>query len=218
MKAMLLAAGRGKRMGALTESYPQPLLSLGNETLIHRHLRNLAKSGITDVVINLSHCGDKLRHAVGEVTEWGQTISYSDEGPEPLETAGGIIKALPLLGSKPFIVVSADVVTDFDFQVLLSVKKSGCLVLVPNPAHNPIGDFGLTVSGELVQQPPFLTYSGISLLDSTFFKGIDPGIRPLRPIFDAAVKNRALHGIVFDGLWKDIGTPERLADVRTAFV
>tara|TARA_B100000686_G_C16806490_1_gene991208 strand:- start:6218 stop:6487 length:270 start_codon:yes stop_codon:yes gene_type:complete len=89
---------------------------------------------------------------------------------------------------------------------------------VPNPAHNPIGDFGLTVSGELVQQPPFLTYSGISLLDSTFFQGIDPGIRPLRPIFDAAVKNRALHGIVFDGLWKDIGTPERLADVRTAFV
>ena len=218
MKAMLLAAGRGKRMGTLTESYPKPLLSLGNETLIHRHLRNLARSGITDVVINLSHCGDKLRHAVGEVTEWGQTISYSDEGPEPLETAGGIIKALPLLGSKPFIVVSGDVVTDFDFQVLLSVKKSGCWVLVPNPAHNPIGDFGLTVSGELVQQPPFLTYSGISLLDSTFFQGIDPGIRPLRPIFDAAVKNRALHGIVFDCLWKDIGTPERLADVRTAFV
>ena len=218
MKAMLLAAGRGKRMGTLTESYPKPLLSLGNETLIHRHLRNLARSGITEVVINLSHCGDKIRHAVGEVTEWGQTISYSDEGPEPLETAGGIIKALPLLGSKPFIVVSADVVTDFDFQVLLSVKKSGCLVLVPNPAHHPMGDFGLTVSGELVQQPPFLTYSGISLLDSTFFQGIDPGIRPLRPVFDAAVKNRALHGIVFDGLWKDIGTPERLANVRTALV
>ena len=214
MKAMLLAAGRGKRMGLLTTSRPKPLLSLGNETLIHRHLRNLAMAGITEVVINLSYCGDKLRHAVGKVTEWGQNISYSDEGALPLETAGGIIKALPLLGSEPFIVVSADVVTDFDFGILLASQKSGCLVLVPNPVHHPVGDFGLTASGELTHRSPFLTYSGIGLLDQTFFRGLNSGVRPLRPVFKTAVEKRALRGIFFDGFWKDVGTPERLADVR----
>ena len=218
MKAMLLAAGRGKRMGLLTASHPKPLLSLGNETLIHRHLRNLARAGITEIVINISYCGDKLRRAVGEVTEWGQTVLYSDEGTLPLETAGGIIKALPLLGSEPFIVVSAVVETDFDFRILLSSQKSGCLVLVPNPAHHPVGDFGLAASGALIDRSPFLTYSGIGLLNQAFFRGLNLGARPLRPIFEVAVKKRALRGIFFDGLWKDVGTPERLADARTALV
>ena len=120
MKAMLLAAGRGERMGQLTVDQPKPLLSLRTETLIDRHLRRLAEAGIDEVVINLSHCGDQLRRAVGKTSEWGQTIVYSDEGVPPLETAGGIIQALPLLGSEPFLVVSADIVTEFDFGTLLA--------------------------------------------------------------------------------------------------
>ncbi|MBH98350.1 MAG: mannose-1-phosphate guanylyltransferase [Rhodospirillaceae bacterium] len=216
MKAMLLAAGKGKRMGALTATYPKPLLSLGTETLIHRHLRKLAQSGITEIVINISHCGDKLRHSVGDVTEWGQKISYSDEGSSPLETAGGIVKALPLLGSDPFIVISSDIVTDFDFKILLSKEKSGYLVLVPNPAHHQIGDFGMEITGKLTKRPPLYTYSGIALLDESCFRGFVKDVMPLRNVFDSEVVKETLHGIIYDGFWKDVGTPERLEDARDA--
>lgn len=218
MKAMLLAAGRGERMGQLTVDQPKPLLSLGTETLIGRHLRRLAEAGIDEVVINLSHCGDQLRHAVGETSEWGQTIVYSDEGVPPLETAGGIIQALPLLGSEPFLVVSADIVTEFDFRTLLAGEELGCLVLVPSPAHHTAGDFGLTASGELTLQPPLFTYSGIALLNKSVFQGLDPGVRPLRSVFEAAAEKQALRGILFNGLWKDVGTPERLAEARAALI
>ena len=218
MKAMLLAAGRGKRMGQLTADQPKPLLSLGTETLINRHLRRLAEAGIDEVVINLSHCGDQLRHAVGKTSEWGQTIVYSDEGVPPLETAGGIIQALPLLGSEPFLVVSADIVTEFDFGTLLAGEERGCLVLVPNPVHHAAGDFGLTSSGKLTLQPPLFTYSGIALLNQSIFRGFDPGVRPLRPVFEAAVERQTLHGILFNGLWKDVGTPERLAEARAVLI
>ena len=149
--AMLLAAGRGERMGPLTASRPKPLLSVGEETLIERHLRRLAHAGVEQVVINLSYRGDDVRALVGETSAWGQTIVYSDEGEPPLETAGGIIQALPLLGSAPFILASADIVTDFDFRALAGAR-TGCLVLVPNPAHHPDGDFGLAPGGELT--PP----------------------------------------------------------------
>ena len=124
----------------------------------------------------------------------GQTIVYSDEGELRLETAGGIIQALPLLGSAPFVLVSADIVTDFDFRALAGLR-AGCLVLVPNPAHHPGGDFGLAPGGELTHRPPRLTYSGIALLDSTLFEGLPRGVRPLRPVFDAAIDQGLLRGI-----------------------
>lgn len=216
MKAMLLAAGRGERMGQLTASQPKPLLSLGTETLVGRHLRRLAEAGIDEVVINLSYRGDVIREALGATSEWGQTILYSDEGEPPLETAGGIIRALPLLGSEPFLVVSADVVTAFDFGTLRSGSGAGSLVLVPNPSHHPTGDFGLSDSGELTLQPPLLTYSGVAVLDPSLFENLAPGVRALRPVFDAAIERRALCGVSFEGLWKDVGTSERLADARAA--
>ena len=208
--AMLLAAGRGERMGPLTASRPKPLLSVGEETLIERHLRRLAHAGVNQVVINLSYRGDDVRALVGETSAWGQTIVYSDEGEPPLETAGGIIQALPLLGSAPFILASADIVTDFDFRALAGLR-TGCLVLVPNPAHHPDGDFGLAPG-----RPPRLTYSGIALLDSTLFEGLPRGVRPLRPVFDAAIDQGLLRGIRFEGLWQDVGTPRRLAEARAA--
>ena len=217
MKAMLLSAGRGERMGPCTAEQPKPLLSLGPETLIERHLRRLAGAGFHEIVINLSYRGEQIRAAIGETTRWGQTVAYSEEGEPPLETAGGIVQALPLLGDGPFIVVSADVVTDFDFAVLAGAgarPRGGCLVLVPNPPHHPDGDFGLSPHGRLDMAPPRYTYSGIGVLGPALFRGLAPGIRPLRTVLRPAARRGALQGILHDGLWRDAGTPARLAGVR----
>ena len=222
VKAMLLAAGRGERMGALTADLPKPLLSLGSETLIERHLRRLAGAGFGEIVINLSYRGGQIRSAVGDVTPWGQTVAYSEEGEPPLETAGGIVQALPLLGDEAFLAVSTDVVTDYDFAALRAVGAgfgrarvaTGHLVLVPNPPHHPDGDFGLTPEGRLAATPPRYTFSGIAVLHPALFRGLAPGVRPLRDVLHPAVRRGALLGEVYAGLWRDVGTPERLADVR----
>ena len=214
MKAMLLAAGRGERMGPLTSELPKPLLSLGSETLIERHLRRLAAAGFREIVINLSYRGGQIRSAIGDTTPWGQTVVYSEEGEPPLETAGGIVHALPLLGDEPFLVVSTDVVTDFDFFALRALGAPGYLVLVPSPPHHPGGDFGLTPAGRLDTAPPRYTFSGIAVMRPALFRGLAPGIAPLREVLHPAVRRGALLGEVFEGLWRDVGTPERLADVR----
>ena len=222
MKAMLLAAGRGERMGPLTSDLPKPLLSLGPETLLGRHLRRLAAAGFGEIVINLSYRGGQIRAAIGDRTPWGQAVAYSEEGEPPLETAGGIVHALPLLGDEPFLAVSTDVVTDFDFSTLRAVgvelgrgaEASGHLVLVPNPPHHPDGDFELTGGGRLGTATPRYTFSGIAVLRPALFRGLAPGIRPLRDVLFPAVRRGALGGEVFGGLWRDVGTPERLADAR----
>lgn len=222
VKAMLLAAGRGERMGPLTADLPKPLLSLGSETLIERHLRRLAGAGFGEIVINLSYRGGQIRSAVGDVTPWGQTVAYSEEGEPPLETAGGIVQALPLLGEEAFLAVSTDVVTDCEFAALRAAgaglgrarDATGHLVLVPNPPHHPEGDFGLTPDGRLSATPPRYTFSGIAVLHPALFRGLAPGIRPLRDVLHPAVRRGALLGEVYKGLWRDVGTPERLADVR----
>lgn len=219
---MLLAAGRGVRMGPLTAKRPKPLLSLGPETLIERHLRRLAAAGFGDIVINLSYHGGQIRDAVGETTRWGQTVAWSEEGEPPLETAGGIVHALPLLGDEPCIVVSTDVVTDFDFAALagegagrnLAASRDGCLVLVPNPPHHPDGDFGLNAAGELDSASPRHTYSGIAVLRPALFRGLAPGVRPLRTVLKPAARRGALLGMLHRGLWHDVGTPARLAETR----
>ncbi len=222
MKAMLLAAGRGERMGPLTADLPKPLLSLGSETLVERHLRRLAAAGFSEIVINLSYRGGQIRSAVGEATPWGQTVAYSEEGEPPLETAGGIVHALPLLGDGAFLAVSTDVVTDCDFAALRArgarlgrdSDATGHLVLVPNPPHHPDGDFGLTPDGRLAAAPPRYTFSGIAVLHPALFRGLAPGIRPLRDVLHPAVRRGALLGELYEGLWRDVGTPERLADAR----
>ena len=251
MKAMLLAAGRGERMGPLTAEMPKPLLSLGAETLIERHLRRLAAAGFREIVINLSYRGGQIRAAIGDETPWGQSVVYSEEGEPPLETAGGIVHALPLLGDDAFLAVSTDVVTDLDFAALreagarlgrasnatgTSLRRvpdesgislgrasdglgrtpdaTGHLVLVPNPPHHPDGDFGLAPDGRLSAATPRYTFSGIAVLHPVLFRGLAPGIRPLRDVLHPAVRRGALLGEVFDGLWRDVGTPERLAEVR----
>ena len=248
---MLLAAGRGVRMGPLTADLPKPLLSLGAETLIERHLRRLAAAGFREIVINLSYRGEQIRSTVGDSTRWGQAVVYTEEGEPPLETAGGIVHALPWLGDDPFLVVSADVVTDYDFRALegfgpefgraadrmageftpsrnSDVGALGYLVVVPNPPHHPDGDFWLTPDGRLLMpegaldtpescpdtEPPSCTFSGIAVLHPALFRDLAPGIRPLREVLRPAVRRGALLGEVFQGLWRDVGTPERLADAR----
>ena len=211
---MLLAAGRGERMGELTRHEPKPLLDIGGERLIERQLRLLAGSGFDEVVINLSYRGRAIREFLGETSRWGQSIVYSEEGEPALETGGGIVAALPLLGSAPFITVNADIVTDFDYSELRRKQVEALLVLVPNPAHHAEGDFGLTASGLVTLEPPLMTFSGISLLSPELFHGIEPERQRLRPILESAIAQRRVEGVCYEGLWQDIGTPERLAEAR----
>lgn len=211
MRAMILAAGRGERMGALTAARPKPLLSVGDESLIERQLRLLRAAGVTRAVINLSYRGEQIRAALGDGDRYGVALDYSLEPEPPLETAGGIVAALPLLGAAPFMLVNADVVADFDPARLVLDGALGCLVLVPNPDHNAAGDYGLAADGRLVAAAPRFTYAGISLLAPELFAGLAPGRRPLSAVFDAAIARGELRGVVHEGLWLDVGTPERLA-------
>lgn len=214
VKAMLLAAGRGERMGEITRHVPKPLLDVGGERLIERQLRLLASAGFEDIVINLSYRGDAIRECLGDRSRWGQSIVYSDEGEPALETGGGIIAALELLGNAPFVAANADIITDFDYSKLRHQQVEALLVLVPNPAHHPQGDFGLTTSGQVTLEPPLMTFSGISVLSPRLFGGIDPGRRRLRPILESAIAQRRVEGVRHEGVWHDIGTPERLAEAR----
>lgn len=216
MQAMILAAGRGERMGALTAMTPKPLLNLNGESLIERQLRRMAAAGVVDVVINLSYRGEQIRSTVGDGSRFGVRIRYSEEAPGPLETAGGIIQALPLLGDAPFLVTNADVVSDFDFSGLGSLEDSGTLVLVPNPAHHPAGDYGIDDRLRLNLDVPRYTFSGISLLSPALFTGLAPGRRSLGQVFEPAITAGKLSGLMHSGLWVDVGTPERLALARRA--
>jgi MurNAc alpha-1-phosphate uridylyltransferase len=216
MKAMLLAAGRGERMGSLTASQPKPLLTIAGVSLIERHLQQLAASGIDEIVINLSYRGAQIRERLGDGSRFGVSVAYSEEGEPPLETAGGIVQALPLLGAAPFLLVNADVFTAFEFGTLQAAAQMSTLVLVPNPAHNPGGDFGLAESGLLRAEPPRLTYGGIAVLDPVLFAGLERGRRPLKPVLDRGIERGALRGALFAGLWIDVGTPERLEEARRA--
>jgi MurNAc alpha-1-phosphate uridylyltransferase len=214
MKAMILAAGRGERMGALTATQPKPLLTVGDRSLIEHHIAKLAASGILELVVNLSYRGSSIRERVGDGRRFGVKISYSDEGEPPLETAGGIVQALPLLGEEPFLLVNSDVYTDFDFRTLIEGSRVPTLVLVPNPPHHARGDFGIDAAGFVSAEPPLSTYAGIAVFDPKSFAGLAPGRRPLKPWLDAAIARKELRAHAFSGLWLDVGTPERLEEAR----
>ena len=214
MKAMILAAGRGERMRPLTDATPKALLRAGRRSLIEYHLEALAAAGVREVVINLAWLGDQLRTALGNGKRYGVAIEYSHEHPAALETGGGIFRALPLLGREPFWVVNGDVHADYAFgDAELTAGDLGRLVLVPNPAHNPAGDFGLVADRVVNQAPETLTYSGIALLRPELFDGQDDGAWPLAPLLRAAADQGRLAGELHAGFWVDVGTPERLAEV-----
>lgn len=220
MKAMILAAGFGKRMLPLTRETPKPLLQVGGRTLIDWHLQRLADSGFTEVVINHHHLGEQLERALGDGSRWGLRIHWSPER-EILETAGGIHKALPLLGGEPFAVINGDIWTDYDFRRLRGALPPGCLghlVLVPDAPHNPDGDFSLDEAGlaGVDASSRRYTFSGISVLHPALFRDVPPGHRPLVELLRPAMARMRISGELFRGRWHDIGTPGRLAALDTA--
>jgi MurNAc alpha-1-phosphate uridylyltransferase len=209
---MILAAGRGERMRPLTATLPKPMLEVGGHRLIAYHLASLARLGVGEVVINLSWHGERIREALGDGAGHGVSIRYSEEGPEPLGTGGGIVAALPLLGAEPFLLLNGDVWTDFELgRLRVPAGSLAHLVLVDNPAHHPDGDYGLEPGGLARAGGDRLTYSGISQLDPSLFADQGPGFLPLKPILDAALAQGRLTGQLHAGGWCDVGTPTRLA-------
>lgn len=214
MKAMILAAGRGERMRPLTDSLPKPLLRVGGKPLIVHHLEALARAGITEIVVNLSWLGEHIAAFLGNGRAWGVAIEYSREGPEPLETAGGIRHALPLLGKGPFWLVNGDIYAEFRFEARrLAPGKLAHLVLTPNPPHHPRGDFALDQGQVRVEGKPLLTYTGIALIDPALVSGLPAGRVPLGPLLREAAARGVLTGELFEGTWTDVGTPARLAEL-----
>lgn len=218
MKVMLLAAGRGERMRPLTDACPKPLLPVAGKPLIQWHLERLAAAGFREVVINLSWLGEQIAAALGDGTCHGVRIQYSRESWPALETGGGIFNALPLLGPNPFLLVNGDVHADVDLARLRLVRGDvGQLVLVPNPEHNPRGDFWLDEAGRIVPQPTAgasrMTYSGIAVLSPELFASASPGRFPLLPLLQRALEAGRLGGQRHVGRWIDVGTPERLASL-----
>jgi N-acetyl-alpha-D-muramate 1-phosphate uridylyltransferase len=212
MKAMVLAAGRGERMRPLTDSTPKPLLLAGGRPLIGHLIASLARAGIREVVVNLSWLGERIRAALRDGAELGVQISYTEEGPVPLETGGGIVNALPLLGPDPFIVVSGDIWTDFDFRRLrLPAEADAQVVLVPNPPHHPRGDFGLEGERVVASEKDRLTYANIGLYRREMFSGCPAGRFPLVQVLERSIASGRLRGLVHQGEWMNIGTAQQLA-------
>ncbi|MCT8163138.1 MULTISPECIES: N-acetylmuramate alpha-1-phosphate uridylyltransferase MurU [unclassified Pseudomonas] len=216
MKAMILAAGKGERMRPLTLHTPKPLLPVAGQPLIEYHLRALAAAGFTEVVINHAWLGQQIEDHLGDGSRFGLSIHYSPEG-EPLETGGGIFKALPLLGEAPFLLVNGDVWTDYDLGRLRApLQGLAHLVLVDNPGHHGRGDFRLqgaqVVDGD--DAPGTLTFSGLSVLHPALFEGCRPGAFKLAPLLRQAMAAGQVSGEHYQGRWVDVGTQERLAEVE----
>lgn len=226
-KAMILAAGRGERMRPLTDALPKPLLRAGDKALIEYHLENLARAGFSDVVINHAHLGHLIEAALGNGKRYGVNIRYSHE-LVALETAGGIARALPILGGepgnnlakKPFLTVNADIYCEFDYSALLPVMghMEACpardlahLVLVDNPGHHPGGDFALDSDRVALSGKNKLTFSGIGVYQPKLFRNVTPGsIAGLAPLLREATAVGKVGGQYYRGVWMDVGTPERL--------
>lgn len=216
MKAMILAAGKGERMRPLTLHTPKPLVPVAGVPLIEYHLRALAAAGFTDVVINHAWLGQQIEDHLGDGSRWGLSIRFSAEG-EPLETGGGIFKALPLLGDEPFVLVNGDIWTDYDFTRLRQpLQGQAHLVLVDNPGHHGAGDFRLD-AGEVRDgegASDTLTYSGIAVIHPALFAGCQAGAFKLAPLLRHAMASGQVSGEHFRGHWVDVGTLERLAEVE----
>lgn len=217
MKAMILAAGLGNRMRPLTLYKPKPLLEVGGKPLIVWHIEKLKQVGVTEIIINSAWLADVLIGALGDGSQFGVTIRWTRED-EGLETAGGIINALPLLGEKPFILVNGDVWTTFDFAPLLHVKLGddlAHLVFVANPEQHPKGDFTLTngraYTFEQEMQGEDLTFSGVSVIHPQLFAGLAQGKRPLAPLLKQGMLDGKISAEKMSAAWVDVGTPERLS-------
>jgi MurNAc alpha-1-phosphate uridylyltransferase len=217
MKAMILAAGKGERLRPLTLHTPKPLVPVAGVPLIEYHLRALASAGVRELVINHAWLGAQIEAHLGDGARFGLSIAYSPEG-EPLETGGGILRALPLLGDQPFILVNGDIFTDYPFANLCRpLPGLAHLVLLDNPAHHPQGDFSLLADGRLIDAQagqPSLTYSGIAVLSPELFADCQPGAFKLAPLLRQAMAQGLVSGERYAGRWVDVGSYERLAEAE----
>ncbi len=209
---MILAAGRGERMRPLTDHVPKPLLQVGGKPLIVWHIERLASAGFKEIVINHAHLGEQIEQALGNGNQWAVSIQYSPEGIA-LETAGGIANALHLLGDAPFLVVNGDVFAEIDFSRLkLQAPSLAHLVMVNNPPQHAQGDFALNHGKLNSEGENKLTFSGVGIYEPNLFADIEKG-QPakLAPILRAAMLEQQVSGEHYQGIWHDIGTPERLS-------
>tara|TARA_B100001113_G_scaffold325449_1_gene297749 strand:- start:358 stop:1035 length:678 start_codon:yes stop_codon:yes gene_type:complete len=216
MKAMILAAGRGERMGELTNTIPKPLTRISNSTLIEQNIRRIRKSGIKDIIINVSWLGNKIIDHLGDGSKYDVKISFSDEGNNMLGTGGGILNALNLLDENPFWLVNADLYSDYsiDTNMHLANDDLAHLVLVDNPKHHPDGDYFLKKGRISVSNTVMpLTFSGISMISPKIFKNIKEKVFPLEPILNRYASKNKISGEHFKGTWIDVGTQKRLKDV-----
>ncbi len=202
-------------MRPLSDTLPKPLLSVHGKPLIVHHIERLARHGFNEIVINIAHLGHTIPKALGDGSQWGVHIVYSDEQEEgALESAGGIVKALPLLG-KEFLVVNGDIWCDYAFDAHFQLKQYlAHLVLVPNPDHNLHGDFALHKGIVHNVDDTLLTFSGIGYYRAELFKNVAYGRAALAPLLREAVTNNRVSGVLYRGVWRDIGTPERLAELN----
>lgn len=211
MKAMILAAGRGERMRPLTDNTPKPLLRAGSKRLIEYLIESLATAGFVHLVINHAHLGKQIEQALGSGERYGVRIRYSPEGNGGLETGGGIFQALPLLGKEPFLVANGDIWTDYSFaRARRAPEALAHLILVKNPSHYPQGDFALMGDRVMAEGSGKLTFSGIGIYRPELFSGCRPGRFPLAPLLREAIGRNQVSGEYYPGLWRDVGTPDRL--------
>lgn len=229
--ALIFAAGLGERMRPLTDRTPKPLLPVRGKPLIAWHLEKLAAIGVHYVVINTSHLAEQFPETLGDGSRWGLRIRYAYEGPVPLETGGGMLNALPLLGPEPFLAISGDVWTDADFGALPKEPPGlAHLLLVDNQPHHPQGDFALDAQGLLHSEGAArLTYAGIGVYRREFLDGWPARVEraaaagengpprfKIRPLLESAMAHGAVSGAHHRGIWTDVGTPERLAALNAA--
>lgn len=213
-RALIFAAGRGERMRPLTDTTPKPLLQAGGKRLIEWHLENLARAGVREVAINTSHLAEQFPGALGDGSRWGLRIHYSYEGAEPLETGGGMLRALPLLGPEPFIAVNGDIWTDLDFSTLpQNPHDLAHLVMVDNPPQHPHGDFVLRDDLLHDEPAPRLTFAGMGVYRPELLARQAPGKFGIVPLLRAAMRTRKVSGEHYRGAWTDVGTPQRLAEL-----
>lgn len=215
MKAMILAAGRGERMRPLTDTTAKPLLPVAGKPLIQYHIENLAALGVREIVINLAWKAEQLRDVLGDGLQFGTRILYSDEGDAALETGGGIFKALPMLGTEPFLVISGDVWTDYPLARLMPFPATGDVahfVVVANPDFHARGDFGLA-NGRLTRGGKRLTYANIGMFRPEFFGACSPGKFPLAPLMYEWIDRGRVSGELYEGRWRNVGTPAQLGEL-----
>jgi MurNAc alpha-1-phosphate uridylyltransferase len=214
--AMILAAGRGERLRPITDLRPKALCTIDKMPLIEYHVIHLAKAGFERLVINHAHLGGQIRQHLGNGNRWNIEICYAPEPPGGLETGGGIVNALPLLGEQAFMTVNADIFTNFDFAAFnMPTHSLAHLVLVNKPSYSPRGDFGLTNAQQLDNHGQQYTFAGIAYYRPTLFKNNAPGRYSVTPLLRQLAADKQATGEIYSGVWFDIGSPERLKSANS---